>query len=63
MTREEMDKISCWIDLALPHSGDWTEGMKPEDKEIYLKVYEMRLELQRQEARDIQEYIMNQANK
>ena len=28
MTREEMDIISCWIDLALPHSGAWTEGMK-----------------------------------
>ena len=57
MTREEMDKIACWIDLALPHSGDWTEGMTPEDKKIYMNVYKRRLEWQKQEALNIQEYI------
>lgn len=57
MTQEEMDKISCWIDLALPHSGDWTEGMTPEDKEIYMKVYKKRLDWEKQEALNIQEYI------
>ena len=60
MTREEMDKISCWIDLALPHSGKWTEGMKPEDKEIYMRVYKRRLDWEKQEALNIQEYIKNQ---
>jgi len=57
MTQEEMDKISCWIDLALPHSGDWTEGMTPEDKEIYMSVYEKRRFWEEQEALNIQEYI------
>jgi hypothetical protein len=57
MTQEEMDKISCWIDLALPHSGDWTEGMTPADKEIYMKVYKKRLDWEKQEALNIQEYI------
>ncbi len=57
MTREEMDKISCWIDLALPHSGQWTEGMTPEDKEIYMRVYKKRLAWEKQEALNIQEYI------
>jgi hypothetical protein len=60
MTQEEMDKISCWIDLALPHSGDWTEGMTPEDKEIYVKVYKKRLDWEKQEALNIQEYIKAQ---
>ncbi|MHC4867350.1 MAG: HzsA-related protein, partial [Planctomycetota bacterium] len=60
MTQEEMDKISCWIDLALPHSGDWTEGMTPEDKEIYMKVYRKRLDWEKQEALNIQEYIKAQ---
>jgi len=61
MTREEMDKISCWIDLALPHSGEWTEGMTPEDKEIYMTVYMKRLEWEKQEALNIQEYLEAQA--
>ena len=57
MTREEMDKISCWIDLAVPHSGNWTEGMTPGDEEIYSRVYRKRLEWESQEALNIQEYI------
>lgn len=61
MTRQEMDKISCWIDLALPHSGTWTEGMTPEDEEQYLKVYRKRLDWEKQEALDIQESIKARA--
>jgi len=60
MTQEEMDKISCWIDLALPHSGEWTEGMTPEDKEIYMEVYRKRLDMEKQEASNIREYITSQ---
>ena len=61
MTRQEMDKIACWIDLALPHSGSWTEGMKPEDKAIYMKVHQKRLDAEKQEAANIKEYIKAQA--
>jgi len=57
MTREEMDKIACWIDLALPHSGDWTEGMTPEDKATYMRVHRKRLEWAKEEAANIREYI------
>jgi len=57
MTREEMDKLSCWIDLALPHSGQWTEGMTPEDKEVYMRVHNKRMDWEKQEAANIQEYI------
>jgi len=57
MTREEIDKISCWIDLALPHSGDWTEGMTNEDRETYMAVYQRRLDWEKEEARNIREYI------
>ncbi len=62
MTREEMEKLCCWIDLALPHSGDWTEGMKSEDKAIYMKVYRKRLDQQKQEDSNIREYIEAQPN-
>ncbi len=61
MTQEEMDKLSCWIDLALPHSGDWTEGMTPEDRRIYMNVYEKRRTWEKQEALNIQEYIETQS--
>jgi hypothetical protein len=57
ITQEELAKISCWIDLALPHSGDWTEGMTPADKETYLKVYRKRLDWEKQEAANIRQYI------
>lgn len=26
LTREELDKIACWIDLAVPYCGDYTEA-------------------------------------
>lgn len=61
LTREELDKLSCWIDLALPHSGTWTEGMTPEDEAIYRKVYSRHLEYEKQDAVNVQEYIKNQA--
>jgi hypothetical protein len=61
LTRAEMDMISCWIDLALPHSGTWTEGMTPEDEVIYRKVHNRRLEYEKQDAIHIEEYIKNQA--
>jgi len=57
MTQEEMDKIACWIDLALPHSGAWTEGMTPEDKRIYRSVHNKRLDWEKQEALNINAYI------
>ena len=60
MTREEMDKIACWIDLALPHSGSWTEGMKPEDKAIYMKVHAKRMDAEKQDALNIKAYIKSQ---
>ena len=57
LTREELDKIACWIDLAVPHSGSWTEGMAAEDEAIYMKVYRKRLDWERRETLNIQEYI------
>jgi hypothetical protein len=56
MTEEEMAKLSCWIDLALPHSGDWTEGMTPEDTKSYQRVDQKRRDWQKQEAANIQAY-------
>lgn len=57
LTQEEMDKLACWIDLALPHSGAWTEGMAPEDEATYMTVYNKRLDWQKQEALNIRAYV------
>ena len=61
LTQEELDKISCWIDLALPHSGEWTEGMTPADKDIYMNVYRKRMDWRGQEAENIRKYIEAQS--
>ncbi len=62
MTDEELAKLSCWIDLALPHSGDWTEGMTLEDTQRYQRVYQKRLDWQQQEAANIQAYLATQTS-
>jgi hypothetical protein len=36
LTREEMDKLCAWIDLCIPYSGHYTEGMKPADSTAYM---------------------------
>ena len=57
MTREDLDKIACWIDLVVPHSGDWTEGMTPADSSMYLKVLAKRSEWEKQEAINIADWL------
>jgi len=60
MRQEELDRISCWIDLALPHSGAWTEGMTPEDEQSYIRVLQKRRAWHEQEAANIEAYINDQ---
>ena len=57
LTREELDKIACWIDLALPHSGLWTEGMTPADEATYQRVWRRREDWNREEATNIDAYV------
>ena len=26
LSREEMDKLACWLDLAIPYCGDYAEA-------------------------------------
>lgn len=57
LVREELEKIACWIDLAVPHSGSWTEGMTPEDEEIYQRVRQRREDWRREEAANLADYL------
>jgi hypothetical protein len=45
LSREELDKIACWIDLLVPYCGDYTEAHAWSDDE--LQKYEHYLEKRR----------------
>jgi hypothetical protein len=57
LSREDLDKIAAWIDLVVPHSGDYMEGMPDEDREMYMAKLNERKELEEIEAANISEYI------
>ena len=61
LTREEQDKIACWIDLAVPHSGTWTEGMLAEDEAVYMRVRRLRDAWKAEEAKNISAYVESRA--
>jgi len=35
LSRAEKEKMAAWIDLLVPFSGDYTEGMRPDDVKTY----------------------------
>ncbi len=35
LSREELDKIACWIDLAVPFAGSWVENMSERHAQRY----------------------------
>jgi hypothetical protein len=57
MTKEEMDRIRCWIDLGIPHCGEYTEGMRPADKAATDAQYVLRRAWEAQEQADIKAMI------
>jgi len=46
LSREELDKIACWIDLLVPYCGDYREANAWTEKEM--KKYERYAEKRRQ---------------
>ena len=58
MTREEMDKLACWIDLLVPFSGDYYEAAAwtPAERQKYEHYQDKRRrmeELERQNIADL----------
>jgi hypothetical protein len=51
----DLDKIRCWIDLAAPHYGDYTEGLKPEDLKFYEQALKFRKLYEEEEAKTLKE--------
>jgi len=57
LSREEMDKIACWIDLVVPYCGDYTEANAWSEEEIrrYDHFMEKRRRMEKIERRNIRE--------
>jgi hypothetical protein len=57
LSRDELDVIACWIDLAVPFSGDYTEGMDPAHIPKYEFYLDKRRRWEAQEAENTQALI------
>jgi hypothetical protein len=58
LTREEADKLACWIDLGVPYCGDYTEAAAwtPAEHAFYQKYLAKRRtmeSLERENIRDL----------
>ncbi|MBN2036694.1 MAG: hypothetical protein JW768_08145 [Chitinispirillaceae bacterium] len=57
LTTEEMDKLCCWIDLCIPHTGYYPERMTPEDSLKYEKAMDKRRAHEALEEANIKQFI------
>jgi hypothetical protein len=53
ITQEDIDKFAMWIDLCIPHSGDYTDDMSDANKTKYLARLKIRQDLEAQEKKDL----------
>jgi len=65
MTKEEMDKLIAWIDLAVPFCADYMEANAWNDGEMakFKKYADKRRKLEEMEQQNIQEFIRASANR
>jgi len=63
LSREEKEKLACWIDLLVPYCGDYYEGntWSSSDRARYDRIAGRRAALEQQEAVDI-ERMLNERN-
>ena len=63
LSREEIDKIACWIDLFVPYCGDYTEANAWTEEEMakYQRFLDKRRRMEELERRNIQEFLARQA--
>jgi len=62
LSREEMDKIACWIDLLVPYCGDYLESnaWSKEDLEFYARALAKRQRWEEVEEANIRSLIGNE---
>ncbi len=59
LSREELDKIACWIDLGVPYCGDYTEANTWNEGETakYARFQKKRDRMEKMENRNIEALI------
>jgi len=59
LTREELDKFACWIDLLVPYCGDYTEAnaWSLEDVRKYSRFLDKRRRMEEVERKNIEDLI------
>jgi hypothetical protein len=57
LTIEELDKLRCWIDIGIPSSGSYDEGMNAADKSRYAANIAKRKQWEDEEKKMLQSYI------
>jgi hypothetical protein len=57
LTKKEKEIVCAWIDLCIPHSGDYTEGMNAADKTVYTASLNKRKQWEKTERENIKAYI------
>jgi outer membrane protein assembly factor BamB len=55
LSQDEMDKLSCWIDLLVPFCGDYTEGFDGQNLARYNQCLDKRKRWEAEEVRNIEE--------
>jgi hypothetical protein len=63
LSREETDKVACWIDLLVPFCGDYFEAnaWSDEETEKYARFLAKRKRMEELERRNINEWIHSRA--
>ena len=57
ITQEELDKIAAWIDLLVPHDGEYTESMSDDNQALYQIKMDKRRAWEAVEEANIASYI------
>ena len=59
LSREELDKIACWIDLVIPYCGDYLEAhaWSPGEVDRYQKMLEKRQRMEQFERANIEQFL------
>jgi hypothetical protein len=63
LSRQEIEKMACWIDLYVPYCGDYTEAAawSEEERGKYQRFLDKRRRMEQIERRGIEEWVADQA--
>jgi hypothetical protein len=64
LSREDLDKLACWVDLLVPYCGDYAEASAwdPEEQQKYRRFLDKRREMEHLERRNIEALLATEAS-